>query len=82
VQANEWLTDLGMQGTKKMSMFRHHKLQILRNEFGDEMAAAAAGHTTTAMVRSTYTRNEKVVPLVNPFEQMDKAQGKKPKAKG
>jgi hypothetical protein len=34
------------------------------------------------MVRSTYTRNEKVVPLVNPFEQVDKAQAKKPKAKG
>ena len=66
-EANEWLTSLGMEGTKKMSMFRHHKLQILRNEYGDEMAAAAAGHTTTAMVRSTYTRNEKVVPLVNPF---------------
>jgi hypothetical protein len=63
-------------------MFRHHKLQILRNQYGDEMAAAAAGHTTTAMVRSTYTRNEKVVPLVNPFEQVDKAQAKKPKAKG
>jgi hypothetical protein len=80
VQANEWLTNLGMEGTKKMSMFRHHKLQILRNQYGDEMAAAAAGHTTTAMVRSTYTRNEKVVPLVNPFEQ-GKAQGKKPKVK-
>jgi len=66
-QANAWLKSLGMEGTKKMSMFRHHKLQILRNQFGDEMAAAAAGHTTTAMVRSTYTRNEKVVPLVNPF---------------
>lgn len=66
-QANEWLTCLGMEGSKKMSMFRHHKLQLLRNEYGDEMAAAAAGHTTTAMVRSTYTRNEKVVPLVNPF---------------
>lgn len=65
--ANDWLTALGMTGTKKMSMFRHHKLNLLRNTLGDEMAAAAAGHTTTAMVRSTYTRNEKVVPLVNPF---------------
>jgi len=65
--ANVWLKGLGMEGTKLMSMFRHHKLQILRNQFGDEMAAAAAGHTSTAMVRSTYTRNEKVVPLVNPF---------------
>ena len=65
--ANDWLTALGMTGTKKMSMFRHHKLNLLRNTLGDEMAAAAAGHTSTAMVRSTYTRNEKVVPLVNPF---------------
>ena len=66
-QANEWLTSLGMEGTKKMSMFRHHKLNLLRNTLGDEMAAAAAGHTSTAMVRTTYTRNERVVPLVNPF---------------
>jgi integrase len=66
-QANEWLTRLGMEGTKKMSMFRHHKLNLLRNTLGDEMAAAAAGHTSTAMVRTTYTRNERVVPLVNPF---------------
>jgi hypothetical protein len=65
--ANAWLKGLGMEGTKKMSMFRHHKLNLLRNTLGDEMAAAAAGHTTTAMVRSTYTRNEMVVPLVNPF---------------
>jgi len=68
--ANAWLKGLGMEGTKKMSMFRHLKLQILRNKYGDEMAAAAAGHTSTAMVRSTYTRNEKVVPLVNPFERV------------
>jgi hypothetical protein len=66
-ESNQWLTDLGLEGTKKLSIFRHHKLNILRNRFDDEMAAAAAGHTTTAMVRSTYTRNEKVVPIVDPF---------------
>jgi integrase len=64
---NEWLTSMGMEGTKKSSIFRHIRLQQVREHGGVEMAAAAGGHTTTDMVERTYTKARAAMPFLDPL---------------
>lgn len=63
---NEWLTGLGLEGTKKSSIFRHIRLQQMREYGGVEMAAAAGGHKTTAMVEQKYTKARAAMPFLVP----------------
>lgn len=63
---NDWLTSLGLEGTKKSSIFRHLRLQQVRDGFGVEMAAAGGGHKTTAMVERKYTKARKAMPMLDP----------------
>lgn len=64
---NVWLTGLGLVGTKKSSIFRHMRLQQIRENGGVEMAAAAGGHKTTAMVERKYTKAQTSMPLLDPW---------------
>jgi hypothetical protein len=64
---NEWLTGLGLVGTKKSSIFRHIRLQQMREHGGVEMAAAAGGHKTTAMVERKYTKARAAMPFLDPL---------------
>jgi hypothetical protein len=63
---NEWLTGLGLEGNKKSSIFRHIRLQQMREHGGVEMAAAAGGHKTTAMVERKYTKARAAMPFLAP----------------
>lgn len=63
---NEWLTGLGLVGTQKSYLFRHARLQQLRDHGGVEMAAAGGGHRTTAMVQRKYTEAQKAMPMLDP----------------
>ncbi len=63
---NEWLTQLGLEGTQKTYLFRHARLQQLRDHGGVELAAAGGGHTTTAMVQRKYTEAQKAMPMLEP----------------
>jgi integrase len=63
---NEWLTKLGVEGTQKTYLFRHARLQQLREHGGVELAAAGGGHTTTAMVQKRYTEAQKAMPMLDP----------------
>jgi len=65
--SNDWLTGLGLTGTKKISIYRHARLQQVREHFGVEMAAAAGGHKTTAMVERKYTKAREVMPMLDPW---------------
>lgn len=64
---NDWMTRHGMVGTLKSYLFRHMRLNQLRNDCSSETAAAAGGHTSTAMVNGRYTRNETVIPMLQPL---------------
>jgi len=64
---NLWLTKLGVEGTQKSYLFRHARLQQLRDHGGLEMAAAGGGHTTTAMVERKYTEAQREMPLLVPW---------------
>jgi integrase len=66
VAHNEWLTAHGIEGTHKTYLFRHARGQQLREIGGVELASAALGHTTTAMVERKYTEARKAMPLVAP----------------
>lgn len=65
---NDWLSGLGVVGTQKSYLFRHARLQQLRDHGGVEMAAAGGGHTTTAMVQRKYTEALKAMPMLDPRE--------------
>ena len=64
---NDWLTTMGLEGTKKSSIFRHCRLQQMREHFGVEVAAAAGGHKTTAMVERKYTKAQTSMPMLDPW---------------
>lgn len=65
--SNDWLTGLGLVGTKKISIYRHARLQQMREHGGVELAAAAGGHTSTAMVEKKYTEGLRAMPMLEPL---------------
>jgi integrase len=68
-----WMTNHGVTGTLKNYLFRHMRLNQIRNVFDPRTAAEAGGHTSEAMVNRKYTRNEKIIPLVVPVTTLKSA---------
>lgn len=63
---NPWLRARGVADQHAVYLLRHRRLQHVRDAFGVEAAATAAGHRNEAMVRRTYTRNKSTAPMVDP----------------
>ncbi len=63
---NPWLRERGMKDTHVAYLLRHRRLQMVRDQFGEEKAATAGGHRGTAMVRKIYSGNRSISPLIDP----------------